>query len=133
MLPSLVSRMAPTQLRGAAMGVYSSSQFLGVFFGGISAGWLFGIYGVNGVIWLCATIVGIWFMLVIRSRDFSLTRTISLHFSDEQQENVEFRLEELRSLRGVVDVTFIPTYAVAYLRIRAEEFDRQSIDGYAQK
>ena len=33
MLPSLVSRLAPPQLKGAAIGVYSSVQFLGTFAG----------------------------------------------------------------------------------------------------
>ena len=39
MLPSLVSRTAPASLRGTAMGVYSSSQFLGAFLGGVTGGW----------------------------------------------------------------------------------------------
>ncbi|RMH60989.1 MAG: MFS transporter, partial [Zetaproteobacteria bacterium] len=33
-LPSLISRMAPIDAKGTAMGIYSSSQFLGAFLGG---------------------------------------------------------------------------------------------------
>src|SRR6185503_8324526 len=40
MLPSLVSRVAPAQGRGAAIGVYNTTQTLGVFFGGVVGGWV---------------------------------------------------------------------------------------------
>ena len=38
LLPSLVSKTAPPEKKGAAMGVYSSSQFLGIFVGGSAGG-----------------------------------------------------------------------------------------------
>src|SRR5690349_19673252 len=38
MLPALVSRMAPVHGRGAAIGVYNTTQTLGVFFGGLVGG-----------------------------------------------------------------------------------------------
>jgi predicted MFS family arabinose efflux permease len=37
-LPALVSTFAPTSLRGTAMGIFSSAQFLGVFAGGALGG-----------------------------------------------------------------------------------------------
>jgi len=40
-LPSLVSKIAPAGQKGAAMGVYSSSQFFGAFVGGAAGGWLY--------------------------------------------------------------------------------------------
>ena len=41
LLPSLVGRAAPAGTRGTAMGVYSTSQFLGVFVGGQMGGALY--------------------------------------------------------------------------------------------
>jgi predicted MFS family arabinose efflux permease len=40
LLPSLVSKCAPPDARGAAMGINSSIQFLGAFVGAASGGWL---------------------------------------------------------------------------------------------
>ena len=40
MLPSLVSKYAPRDARGAAIGVNSSAQFLGAFAGAAAGGWL---------------------------------------------------------------------------------------------
>ena len=51
MLPSLASIYAPAASRGTAMGVFASSQFIGVFFGGMLGGALLDQSGVIGV-WL---------------------------------------------------------------------------------
>ncbi len=40
LLPSLLSRIAPQALKGTALGVYSTGQFVGAFTGATSAGWL---------------------------------------------------------------------------------------------
>lgn len=50
-LPSLASIYAPAASRGTAMGVFASSQFIGVFFGGMLGGALLDQAGVMGV-WL---------------------------------------------------------------------------------
>jgi len=62
-LPSLISKLAPANSKGTAMGAYSSSQFLGAFAGGGMGGWLLGQYGVGGVFSGCAAIALIWLLL----------------------------------------------------------------------
>jgi predicted MFS family arabinose efflux permease len=65
MLPSLVSRMAPPQLKGAAIGVYSSVQFLGTFAGAAAGGYLYGRWGVPGIVVPGAILLAIWLILAI--------------------------------------------------------------------
>jgi MFS family permease len=60
MLPSLVSRIAPAQGRGVAIGVYNTTQTLGVFFGGWLGGWLARHYGAAGVFFVCAALAALW-------------------------------------------------------------------------
>ena len=60
MLPSLVSRIAPATGKGAAIGVYNTFQFLGMFAGGLTAGWLSGRFGTAAVYWFCAAAAGLW-------------------------------------------------------------------------
>ena len=62
-LPSLVSRKAPASRKGSAMGVYSSSQFLGIFVGGLFGGWLYGQASFTGVYLFCITLSLLWFVL----------------------------------------------------------------------
>lgn len=67
-LPSMVSRLCPQQLRGAGMGVYSSSQFLGIFVGGALGG-VAAKYGADfGVFGLCALFGAIWFVIAVGLR-----------------------------------------------------------------
>jgi len=39
-MPALLSKIASEKYRGAAMGVFSSTQFMGAFMGGVVGGWL---------------------------------------------------------------------------------------------
>lgn len=64
-LPSLVSRLAPPQLRGAAMGAYSTSQFLGAFVGGAVGGIALGGLGTSGVFLCAAAMTLLWLPLVL--------------------------------------------------------------------
>jgi MFS family permease len=68
MLPSLVSRIAPAQGRGTAIGVYNTTQTLGVFFGGLLGGWVAGQYGARGVFYLCAGLCAVWLAVVAGMR-----------------------------------------------------------------
>jgi MFS family permease len=68
MLPSLVSRVAPAQGRGAAIGVYNTTQTLGVFFGGLIGGWAAARHGANGVFAVCAALAAVWLALAAGMR-----------------------------------------------------------------
>ena len=65
MLPSLVSRVAPPALKGAAVGVYSSVQFLGTFAGAAAGGFLYSHWGVPGIVVPGAILLAIWLILAM--------------------------------------------------------------------
>ncbi|SMG65649.1 [weak similarity to] major facilitator family transporter, partial [methanotrophic bacterial endosymbiont of Bathymodiolus sp.] len=46
--------------RGLAMGLYSTSQFLGAFVGGIFGGWIYNIYDLNSVFLFTTLMAIIW-------------------------------------------------------------------------
>jgi MFS family permease len=60
LLPSLVSRVAPPRGRGMAIGVYNTTQTLGIFFGGLCGGWIATHFGVGGVFATCAGLACLW-------------------------------------------------------------------------
>lgn len=62
-LPAMVSRFAPPQLKGTAIGVYSGVQFLGMFVGGAIGGWLAEHVGPAAVFWFGAGLTLIWLLL----------------------------------------------------------------------
>lgn len=61
--PSMVSRMAPAQARGAAMGVYNTLQSLGFFAGGVMGGWLMKHGGAQLLFAVCAALMFLWLLV----------------------------------------------------------------------
>ena len=61
--PSLISRFAPPHAKGAALGVYNTTQSLGLFFGGVLGGAL-AKHGGAPAVWLaCAVLVAGWLVV----------------------------------------------------------------------
>ncbi|MDO8448728.1 MAG: MFS transporter [Rhodoferax sp.] len=61
--PSMVSRVAPAHVRGAAMGVYNTLQSLGLFAGGVMGGWLVKQVGAQGLFAACAGAMLLWLLV----------------------------------------------------------------------
>ena len=61
--PSMVSRMAPAHVRGAAMGVYNTLQSLGFFAGGVMGGWLMKHGGAQVLFSVCAGLMLLWLLV----------------------------------------------------------------------
>ena len=59
-LPALVSIFAPVSLRGTAMGIFSSAQFLGVFTGGVLGGGALQLGGAAGLVAVLAVLTLLW-------------------------------------------------------------------------
>lgn len=57
LLPAFVSQLVPKNQRGAALGVYSTFQFLGIFLGGAVGGMVQQTYGLLGLALWCMILV----------------------------------------------------------------------------
>ena len=58
--PSLISRIAPAHAKGAALGIYNTTQSLGLFLGGLLGGLLVKFSGTTAVWLVCALLALIW-------------------------------------------------------------------------
>ena len=65
MLPSLTSKLAPPAAKGAAMGIYSSIQFLGTFAGAASGGFLYHRFGAHGILVFDGVLLAVWLILAL--------------------------------------------------------------------
>ena len=63
--PSMVSRMAPPSLRGAAMGVFNTLQSLGFFVGGWAGGGLVKAWGSQMLFVCCAAAMLLWWVVAL--------------------------------------------------------------------
>ncbi|MEA3116960.1 MAG: hypothetical protein QOI13_230 [Paraburkholderia sp.] len=61
--PSLVSKLAPGTRKGAAAGVYNTTQSIGLALGGVVGGWLVHVAGENAVFYVCSGLVFCWLII----------------------------------------------------------------------
>lgn len=64
--PSLVSRVAPPEMKGLALGVYNTTQATGLFLGGALGGWLVQSIGDAAVFWVIAGLSTSWLAVTWR-------------------------------------------------------------------
>lgn len=126
-LPSLISKTAPGDLRGTAMGVYSTCQFLGAGIGGGVGGWCYGAFGAAGVFLFCAAAATSWLLLSFSMKPprYWANLLISLEKLDEQQAN-DFVAAMLK-INGVEEITLHYEEAVAYLKVDNKQLDRDHL------
>jgi predicted MFS family arabinose efflux permease len=122
-LPSMMSRLAPMAGRGAAMGVYSTAQFLGAFMGGAGAGWLRGHYGTPGVLLAGLALCLLWLAVSAGLRAPAHLQTRLVDVGRIGPERARTLTGELSALPGVAEVVVIPEEGVAYLRVDNARFD----------
>ena len=67
-LPSLVTKTAPAGARGTATGIYSSSQFLGIFAGGVIGGWVHQAAGTAAVFLFAGAVAVVWLLVTATMR-----------------------------------------------------------------
>lgn len=126
-LPSLISKTAPADLRGTAMGVYSTSQFLGAGIGGGVGGWCYGAYGAAGVFLFCALAATTWLILSLSMKPprYWANLLISLEKISEQKAN-DFVAEMLK-IKGVEEITLHYDEGVAYLKVDNQQLNRDQL------
>jgi MFS family permease len=61
--PSLVSKLAPGTRKGAATGVYNTTQSIGLALGGVVGGWLLHVAGDSTVFYACSGLVFCWLII----------------------------------------------------------------------
>jgi predicted MFS family arabinose efflux permease len=130
-LPSLVAKVAPGERKGTAMGVYSSSQFLGAFIGGALGGWFHTRFGIEGTFLFCAAMAGIWLLVAWGMSDPNYLSNYLLRVGKLDEAQMEYLSLELRSLDGVADVVILPEDEIAYLKVDLKRLDQEALDGYA--
>jgi len=68
MQPSLVSRVAPPAAKGLALGIYNTTQSIGLGLGAVGAGWLVDRYGRSTVFMLGAALLSVWLVVALWTR-----------------------------------------------------------------
>ncbi len=115
-LPSMISRQASAASKGTAMGIYSSSQFLGIFAGGAIAGVIYQFWGSQGIFIVNSVIGLVWSVITFYIQPQAYQLTIILHY-DSTAHNAITLSSQLSALPGVHEVAISEKENTIYLRI----------------
>jgi MFS family permease len=127
LLPSLTTRAAPSAAKGAAIGVYSTVQFLGTFVGAAGGGYLFQRYGIGGLVVFLVSLSAGWLAVALSMRVSARaeTRTYPVIMQDELA--LPTLAAALEQLPGVHEALISESERVAYLKVDATRFDEQNV------
>ena len=126
-LPSLISKVSPAGGKGTAMGVYSTSQFLGSAAGGILGGWLFQHGGLDVVFLGGAALAAIWLAVAVTMREPPYVTSLRLPLSPEAQRDAGLA-ERIKAVKGVTDAVVVAEEAAIYIKLDTELLDRASLE-----
>jgi predicted MFS family arabinose efflux permease len=122
-LPSLVSKVAPADAKGTAMGVFSSSQFMGIFIGGALGGWVNGLAGSEGLFAFTLAVAVIWLLVSLTMPDptYYVSRLLNVGQIDDLE--ARWIATRLQQVRGVVEAVVVADEGVAYLKVQPDTLD----------
>lgn len=124
-LPSWVSKIAPLRHKGAAMGVYSSSQFLGIFVGGALGGFIYAHAHQMGVFLLCAFIALIWLII---SKGLGQPPYLSTLVFKLKATPIEANLQQqLSTITGIAEIAAIPQEGLLYIKIDKQKISENEL------
>jgi MFS family permease len=130
-LPSLIAKAAPGERKGTAMGVYSSSQFIGAFLGGALGGWFHTHYGIEGAFLLCGGMSLVWFLIALGMPDPSYLSNYLLPVGRMDEGEIGNLAKKLMAIDGVDDAVIIAEDGVAYLKVDLGIVDKARLEEYA--
>ena len=126
-LPSLISKVSPAGGKGTAMGVYSTSQFLGSALGGIMGGWMFQHGGLSVVFLGCAGLAALWLAFAVTMREPPYVTSLRLPLSPEAIRESGL-VERLKAVVGVTDAVVVAEEAAIYIKLDTELLDRATLE-----
>lgn len=116
-MPSILSRLAPAGVKGSVMGIYSSSQFMGAFAGGLFGGAIASQFGEQTIFLVMACVSLLWFIAATGMKPLKKSKSYSFKTTIQTEEQADVVADALINLPGVIEATLVHDEAVAYLKL----------------
>jgi predicted MFS family arabinose efflux permease len=126
--PSIVSKIAPLAAKGTAMGVFSSVQFLGAFFGSAMGGLLMQVYGHDSVLVFAVVMLLLWLAVASSMRAPQALLTKMYHLPELGEDAASAMRQSLAQLRGVREVLVVASEQIACLKVEMSGFDEEAVE-----
>jgi len=116
MLPSMVSKIAPAGSKGTSMGAYSSSQFLGAFFGGLGGGFVYGQIGLSSVFLICSMLALLWFVIAFGMKQPRFLHSYRVELNEPCFDDKAL-VQRFLGVEGVEEAIIATDENAAYLKV----------------
>jgi len=127
LLPSLISKESPAGYKGTAMGVYSTSQFIGVAIGGALGGWVDGFFDSQTVFLAGALLATIWLLVASTMKEPPYVSSLRVEIPPEIAADERLR-QRLLAAGGVSEVLVVEQEHSAYVKIDSKVTNRFEIE-----
>ena len=127
LLPSLISKESPAGYKGTAMGVYSTSQFLGVAIGGSLGGWIDGMFDGQGVFLAGAMLAAVWLAVASTMKEPPYVSSLRIEIPDNVMADEKLE-KSLLTTPGVKDVLLAKLEHSVYVKIDSKITNRFEIE-----
>jgi MFS family permease len=109
------------------MGIYSSSQFLGAFAGGIIGGFIAGEFGEQTIFLVTGLFSLVWLVLSLGMKPLKKSKAYSFATNIISSEKARDIAGQLSEMPGVIEITIMHDEAVAYLKVDDKTADLAGI------
>lgn len=120
-LPSIISKMAPAASKGTAMGVYNTSQSLGVFIGGSVGGYLSHYHGYASVFVFCSVLMTGWLVLALSMQAPPKVKSKMYHLESITTDKAAQLTKSLGALAGVREAVVIAEEGLVILKVDMQQ------------
>ncbi|HJV08009.1 MAG TPA: MFS transporter [Chromobacteriaceae bacterium] len=132
-LPSLISKIAPPDAKGTAIGVYNTAQSFGLFLGAAAGGWLYTHYGPTGVFGFTSLLMLSWLLMSLTMAPPSAVRSVMYQIGESWQGNAQILSQDLTTIRGVTEAIVVLEDRVAYLKVAQQGWDEEAVKQLIQE
>lgn len=132
-LPSLISKIAPADAKGTAIGVYNTAQSLGLFLGAALGGFLYSQAGSTGVFTFTGVMMLSWLLLAVTMRPPAAVKSVMFHIGENWNGNPAALSHQLARQKGVKEAIVMLDERVAYLKVAQKHWDEAAVKQLIQE
>ncbi|MBL0609924.1 MFS transporter [Aeromonas jandaei] len=127
LLPSLISKESPPGYKGTAMGIYSTSQFIGVAIGGSLGGLLYSLGSASLVFGGCAALALLWLGVSLTMQEPPYVSSLRIVLPEGVEANTALE-QKIRACEGVSDVLLAASERSVYVKVDSKRISRRDLE-----
>jgi MFS family permease len=120
-LPSIITKIAPAASKGTAIGVYNTTQSLGVFVGGTVGGYLSHYYGYASVFVFCSVLMALWLIFGLSMQAPPAVKSKMYHLKKISTAKAKTLATKLAALQGVRETVVLADEGMVILKVDMQQ------------